>query len=168
MQVLVEDRRDVAAGLGIAVDDHADEFLVPVADPASVGVVGGPGVLPLHDRRIQVGVDAPAVVGQHRQADLGDLVGGVVLELEGVGDPGAQAGVHVEEVLHLVGVAGEDHHDVAAVVLHEFEDGVDGLGSVAPAPGLLVEAVCLVDEQDAAERALEDGAGLLRRLPDVR
>ena len=67
---------------------------------------------------------------------------------------------------HLGRVAGGDQGEVVAVVLHELDDRVDRL----PPEVLLAaagEGVRLVDEQRAAERRLEHGAGLRGRLADV-
>ena len=59
--------------------------------------------------------------------DQHQLVGRVVLELERLGEPGGQAGVGVQEVEHLVGVAGDDDGDLVAVVLHQLDQRVDRL-----------------------------------------
>ena len=63
-------------------------------------------------------------------------------------------------------VAGGDQGEIVAVVLHVLDNGVDRL----PPEVLLAaagEGIGLVDEQRAAERRLEHGSRLRRRLADV-
>ena len=64
------------------------------------------------------------------------------------------------------GVARGHHRQVVPVVLHELDQGVDGLTSEVgfAAAG---QRVGLVDQQHAAERLLDHGPGLDRRLADV-
>ena len=70
-----------------------------------------------------------------------------------------EAGVGVDQRRHLVGVAGGDHGEVVAVVLHELDERVDRL-----TPEVLLAAagqgVRLVDQQRAAERRLQHRLGL--------
>jgi hypothetical protein len=49
----------------------------------------------------------------------------VVGEVDVVGDARLHAGVGFEEALHAVGVAGEDHHQVVALVLHHLQQDLD-------------------------------------------
>jgi hypothetical protein len=80
---------------------------------------------------------------------LGRLVVGKVDDVGG-GGSAAQAGVGAEELLHLVGVAGNDQYESAAVVLHTAEQCVDGFLSEAAA-ALVTEPVRLVDEQHSVQ-----------------
>ena len=90
--------------------------------------------------------------------DLQQLVGGVVRELDLVRETAGQAAVGGEEGLHLPGVSGKDDHQLVPVVLHPFHEGVDGFEAEAVLLAA-VEAVGLVDEEDAAEGALDDAVG---------
>jgi hypothetical protein len=102
------------------------------------------------------------VAAAHEFHDLHQLGRRVVLELHGAGEAGGKSRVGRDELAHLVRVASHDHHHVVPAVLHELDQGVDGLpaevGAGARAAG--GERVRLVDEQHAAARLLE----LLRRL----
>ena len=56
----------------------------------------------------------------------------------------SQPGVGVEEVVHLLGVAGHDHHHLVPAVFDQLDQGVDRL----PAEGVLgplVQGVGLVN-----------------------
>ena len=111
-------------------------------------------------------VEVVAKVAAHPLEDLDELVRGVVGEVDEPREAALQSGVGVDEFLHLRRVAGGDQGEVVAVVLHVLDDGVDRL----PAEVLLAatsEGVRLVDEQRAAERRLEHGSRLRRRLADV-
>ena len=65
----------------------------------------------------------------------------------------------MDKPVHQFRVARYDDHQVVAVVLHGFEDGVDGLLTKVVF-GLAVEGVSLVDEQHAAHGLFNDLLGL--------
>ena len=107
-----------------------------------------------------------AQVATHPFEDLDELVRRVVGKIDEPGEPTLQPGVGVDELGHLGWVAGGNEGEVVAVILHVLDDGVDGFSAevVVATAG---KSVSLVDEQRAAERRLEDGSRLRRRLPDV-
>ena len=90
--------------------------------------------------------------------DLQQLVGGVVRELNLVGEAAGQTAVSGEESFHLSGISGQNDHKLVAVVFHPFDEGVDGFEAEAVLLAA-VEAVGLVDKEDAAEGALNDAVG---------
>lgn len=92
---------------------------------------------------------------------------GVVVEGDGPREAGGDTGVGGQEVLHLRRVAGDDHHDGVAVVLHQFHQGVDRLPPEVPARVLGGEGVRLVDEQDPAPGTFEGLLGADGRRADV-
>ena len=104
--------------------------------------------------------------GGHPLEDLDELRDRVVGEVDVVREAAAQARVEVDEVAHLVGVAGHDHREVVAVDLHHLDQGRDRLVAEVPAP-VARERIRLVDEQDAADRLAHDLLHLERRLADV-
>ena len=83
-----------------------------------------------------------------------------------MGEAAAQARVAVDEVAHLVVVAGDDDREVVAVLLHELHERRDGLVAEVD-EAALGERVRLVDEQHATERPTDDLLHLERRLADV-
>ena len=93
------------------------------------------------------------------------LVVAVVGEVDGLREPRPHARVGGHQGLHLVGVAGEDHDQPVAAVLHQLHDGVDGLAAevVLAAPG---QAVRLVDQQHPAVGPVEGGHDPAGGLPD--
>ena len=101
-----------------------------------------------------------------RIEDLHQLVGRVVGEVDRPAEAALQTRIGRDEHGHLVRIAGGDHGEVVAVVLHELDDGVDRLATevLLAAAG---ECVRLVDQQGAAERLLEHGLRLRRRLAHV-
>ena len=64
-------------------------------------------------------------------------------------------------------VAGEDHHQVVALVLHHLQQDLDRLLAVVAFVLGAVQVVGLVDEQHAAHRLLEHLVGLGRGVADV-
>jgi hypothetical protein len=64
-------------------------------------------------------------------------------------------------------VAGEDHHQVVALVLHHLQQDLDRLLAVVALVLGPVEVIGLVDEQHAAHRLLEHFLGLRRGVADV-
>ena len=113
------------------------------------------------------GARAVALVAEHGSRDLLELVVGIVGELDVMRDARAEARVRLEEPLHPVGVAGEDHHEVVAVVLHHLQQDLDRLLPVVALVVGPVEVIGLVDEEHAAHRLLQHLLGLRRRVPDV-
>lgn len=107
--------------------------------------------------RAALGQPVALALCQHIR-DVQQLIGGVVRELYLVREAAGKAAVGGQERLHLPGVARKDDHQLVAVVFHPLHQRVDGLKAEAVllAP---VEAVGLVDEEDAAQRALDDAVG---------
>ena len=99
---------------------------------------------------------------QHLLRDLEQLVQREVGEVDVVGDPRGHARVGPEERVHPVGVAGQDHHQVLAVVLHDLQQDLDRLLPVVALVLRPVQVVRLVDEQHPAHRPLEHLLGLGR------
>jgi hypothetical protein len=70
--------------------------------------------------------------------------------------------------VHQTRIAGDDHDEAVAVVLHPLQQDLDRLGAEVHAPlALRRERVRLVDEQDAVERALDHAVRLERGRADV-
>ena len=84
-----------------------------------------------------------------------------------VGDSGAEAGIGLEELVHPVGVAGQDDHQVVALVLHDLEQDLDRLLPVVAFVIRAIEVIGLVDEQHPAHRLLQDLLRLGRGVADV-
>ena len=73
----------------------------------------------------------------------------------------------MEKPVHLVGVAGEDHHEVVAVVLHHLQQDFNRLLPVVALVLLAIEVIGLVDEQHAAHRLLQHLFRLRRGVADI-
>mmetsp|Transcript_2334 Transcript_2334/g.5474 ORF Transcript_2334/g.5474 Transcript_2334/m.5474 type:complete len:244 (-) Transcript_2334:2312-3043(-) len=108
---------------------------------------------PLLERGLRPAVRELQVVHfQHRQPDFEHLFVGVVRKIQLVWKPAAQAGVAVEQPLHLLDVAGEDDHQVPTMVLRHLDQRVQRLVTERVPPVALHKRIRLVDEQHAAER----------------
>ena len=90
--------------------------------------------------------------------DVQQFIRSVVRELDLVGEAAGKAAVGGEEYFHLLGVARKDDHQLVPVILHALYKSVDGF---QPKAVLLaaVQAVCLVNEQNAAQSTLDDAVG---------
>jgi hypothetical protein len=106
--------------------------------------------------------EAVVLAGQHAIGDRQQFVGRVVGKVDVVGDARAHAGVGLEEGVHAVLVAGQDHHQVVALVLHHLQQDLDGLLAVVAFVLGAVQVVGLVDEEHAAHGLLEHLLGLGR------
>jgi hypothetical protein len=95
-------------------------------------------------------------------ADGGQVIEAVGGEVEVVGDPGAHSGIGAEELVHPVLVAGQDDHQLVAVVLHHLQQDVDRFLALVPGVAGAVQVVGLVDEQHPAQRTVQDPLGLRR------
>ena len=92
---------------------------------------------------------------------------GIVGKIDVMGDARAKARIAGEEAVHAVRVAGEDHHQIVALVLHHLQQDLDGLLAVVALVLGLVEVIGLVDEQHAAHRLLQHFLRLRRGVPDI-
>jgi hypothetical protein len=79
----------------------------------------------------------------------------------------AHARVALEKQVHLVFIAGENHHQIVAVVFHYLQQDLDRLGAVVALVFGLVQVIGFVDEQHAAHGLLDHFLGLGRGVPDV-
>ena len=102
-----------------------------------------------------------------RRRDRLEFLDPVVREIDVVGDPRAEARIALEEGVHAVPVAGEDHHQVVALVLHHLHQDLDRLLAVVALVLGPIQVVRLVDEEHAAHGALQHFPGLRRRVADV-
>ncbi len=144
---------------------HLKEIAHAAGVTEAAGVVGGiPGKAAA---RLLDGTLLEHVAGLfgNKAQDGGHFVLRVVLEVDERAEPALQATVGLEEVVHLLLVAGHDNHQVVAVVLHLLQQGVHGLGAKVVAAA--VERVGLVDKEHAAQCALHHGLGLGRGASDV-
>ena len=94
-------------------------------------------------------VNGEALVLGQTEEDFGELVGRIVVEMDGLGEAALQSGVGVDEVVHLVGIASHDADELAAVVLQSFQQRVDSLATEAVVVTRF-QGIGLVDEQHAA------------------
>ena len=111
-----------------------------------------------------VGVHGEPVVAREEVEDLRELGGRVVVERDAQAKAVAQAGVALEELLDVLGVAGDDAHELVALGLEHLHERVDGLLAVVAARQ---QRVRLVDEEDPAHGALHHGARPAGRLAQV-
>ena len=94
------------------------------------------------------------------------LVQRVVLEQQKTVEAGLQTGVGVDELVHQVGVARHDDHQIVPVILHGLQQGVDGLLPEVVFTAA-VEGIGLIHEQHAAHGLLDDLLGLEGGLPHI-
>ena len=94
------------------------------------------------------------------------LVHRVVGEEQKPVEPALKAGVGVNKLLHQVGVARHDHHQIVPMVLHGLQHGIDGLLSEIIFR-FAIEGVCLVDKQHAAHGLFDGLLGLESRLAHI-
>mmetsp|Transcript_92729 Transcript_92729/g.300008 ORF Transcript_92729/g.300008 Transcript_92729/m.300008 type:complete len:222 (-) Transcript_92729:3066-3731(-) len=107
----------------------------------------------------------PQPIRSRKLADLGQLLGRVVLHLELGGEAPPEAGIGVHEQIHFVGVACENNEQACAVILDLGKQRPDDLAAeLVAAP--VCECVRLVNKEAATHRiphGLDDGWG---RLPN--
>src|SRR5919112_6291782 len=120
------------------------------------------------ERRFGARLQRVLVLAHDFREDRFEFVRRVVGEPDLASEPGAEAGVREQERLHQPGIAGHDHHQAMAVILHPLEQDLYRLGpEVQPAVALRRQRVGLVDEQDAVERPADHAVGLDRGRTDV-
>src|SRR6266540_851942 len=77
-----------------------------------------------------------------------------------------QARVRLEEAAHQRRIAGDDHDEAVAMILHPLQQRLDRLrAEVLPSGVAARERVRLVDEEHAVERALDRAVVLIAVVP---
>ena len=119
------------------------------------------------ERLGRAGAKTVILLRQHLSGDLLQLRQRVVRETKVVGNARAHARVGLEEGVHPVFVAGQDHHQVVALVFHHLQQDLDRLLAVVALVLGPVQVVGLVNEQHPAHGPLEHLFGLGRGVADV-
>ena len=79
-----------------------------------------------------------------------------------------QTRVRIDEALHLVLIACDDHNQTVTIVLHTFQDGRDGFLTIVIATAILGhQRISLIDEEDTVEGFHNNRIGLGTRLSDI-
>mmetsp|Transcript_62009 Transcript_62009/g.145440 ORF Transcript_62009/g.145440 Transcript_62009/m.145440 type:complete len:308 (-) Transcript_62009:1064-1987(-) len=99
-------------------------------------------------------------------SNLDQLWAGVVFEGEGERHARAEAGVRVEEVIHLLRVAGQNHDEMCTVVFHLLDERIHSFDTETVSAAL-DQCVSLIDEEDASHSLLHDRLHLQSRRTDV-
>ena len=82
-------------------------------------------------------------------------------------EAGAQPGIAVQQLVDRSGIAGQDHDQPMAIVLHSLDQCLHGFVSIGVVLSAGDQAVGLVDEQDTVQRFIDFAIGLGGRLPGV-
>ena len=72
-------------------------------------------------------IDSKALAFCQIEEDLRQFIGGIVVEMNGLGKAALQARVRIDEVVHLIGIAGHDTDELAPIVFQSLQQRVDGL-----------------------------------------
>ena len=104
----------------------AQEFFIEIANPATITMVIGTHIIPFHNLSIKGFIDLVTLLAQSQQTDLDDLIWTIVFKVKCSRDPALQTLIDLQEVVHLFRVTSKDNDDIAAVVLHKFEDFIQG------------------------------------------
>ena len=126
------DGHQVLAGdgfqLGQTVVLRHQNVLEQVADAAGIAEAGVGALFSdvVADQGLGLRREDVALAAAHFE-DLEHLLRGVVLEQQETVEAALQTGVGVDELIHQVGVARHDHHQIVPVILHGLEDGVNSL-----------------------------------------
>ena len=103
--------------------------------------------------------------------DFEELVGSIVVDMDGVRETTAQSRVGVHERFHLLGITRTDDHKLASLVLHARQQQLDGITSLGRcALASLVhgfDAVGLIEKQHATHSLVDGIVHVLGRLIDV-
>ena len=164
-QVLAREGVQLCQAVGLLGEDLLEQIAhaAGVAEGDAVAVLVGDEIAHLLFRALGERVAALFAL---QLEDPHHFIGGVVVKVQIAVEAGLQARVGVDEALHQLVIARHDHHQIVAVVLHRLENGVDGLlAEVVFAAA--VERIGFVDEQHAAQRALDHLLRLDGGLTDV-
>ena len=104
---------------------------------------------------------------EHALRDLLELLGAVVGKVQVMGDARGEPGIRAEEGLHAIAVAGEDHDQILALVLHDLQQDFDRFLPVIALVLGTIQIIGLVDEQHAAHGLLQHLLGLRSGMADV-
>ena len=128
----------------------AQEFFIEIADPATITMIIGTHIIFSDDLSIKSFIDLVALLAQSQQTDLDDLIWTIVFKIKCRRDPTLQTWIDLQEVMHLSGIASKDNDDITAVVLHKFEDFIQGF-----LPKIIIwtskERIGLIDKEDTTQ-----------------
>ena len=110
-------------------------------------------------------LDGIVILLQIQVEDPHEFVEGIVREFNVLVKPAPKAGIAVDELFHRPRVASDDHDQVIPVILHGFQDRVDGFLTEVFLSGS--QRVCLVDKQNSTQRFLDLLLGLQGSLPYI-
>ena len=118
------------------------------------------------ERRLGLVVETVLLTLEHQRRDAHQFLDRVVGEVDVVCDARLHPWITLEKRRHAIAVAGEDHDQVVAFVLHRLQEDLDRFLTVIALVLGLVQVVRLIDEEHAAACALEDFFGFGRGMPD--
>jgi len=107
------------------------------------------------------------LLGQHMGGDAVQLFVLIIRKIDMMRDAAAEAGVGFEELVHPVGIACKDHHQIVAVVFHDLQQDLDGFLAIVTLIVGAVEVIGLVDEQHAPHGLFQHFLGLGRGVADI-
>ena len=82
-----------------------------------------------------------------------------------IGETTGQSGIHHQELLHLVLIAGSYHHKFTTIVLHTLHQCVDSFLTILVTT--VTESIGLIDEEDTTHRLVTHAVDNLGSLTHV-
>ena len=107
---------------------------------------------------LQIGGKQELILFRPHPEHLCKLLGRIVGEVDVAVETGTHAAVGVQEMPHLLGVPGNDHHQTVPVILHAFEKRGNGLRAVIGFPAAC-QRVGFVDEKHAVQSRIDELVG---------
>ena len=78
------------------------------------------------DSSLGILVDLEVLALCQMEEYLRQFVGGIIVEMNGLGETALQSGIRVDEVVHLVGIASHDTDELSSIVFQPLQQSVDG------------------------------------------
>ena len=102
------------------------------------------------DSRTGIIIDGKVLAFCQMQEDLRQLIGRVIVEMNGLGKAALQTRVRINKVMHLVGITRHDTNELSTVIFQTFQQCVNSLSTKGVAIARL-QGISLIDKENTTK-----------------
>lgn len=114
---------------------------------------------------LYTGFQCVAVCFAETLKNFQQFLAGVIGKIEILAEPGGKSGVGINEFVHQSVISGYDDNQFITVILHRFQNRLNGFFAIAVLLAVVGEGIGLIDKQHTAQRMLNDLLRLMAVCP---